>query len=131
MMTTEIHEGSEPRQPLGLASTEGLGLLVACHFCGSDCNERDELAKAEREIECLRAELLREHADHKETLTDVATMVAAERERWLTACRAVSLQHALTGAEHLRAAHFSEAIARLQVAVAEWPNVRANLEPTR
>jgi hypothetical protein len=27
-----------------------------CHTCGSDCNERDELIKAEREIEKLRAE---------------------------------------------------------------------------
>lgn len=28
---------------------------VACPLCGSDCNERDELEKAEREIERLRA----------------------------------------------------------------------------
>jgi hypothetical protein len=26
-----------------------------CHTCGSDCNERDELIKAEREIEQLKA----------------------------------------------------------------------------
>ncbi len=29
----------------------------ACPVCGSDCNERDELAKAEREIERLLDEL--------------------------------------------------------------------------
>jgi hypothetical protein len=30
-------------------------LAEACPTCGSDCNERDELIKAEREIERLRA----------------------------------------------------------------------------
>ncbi len=30
----------------------------ACPTCGSDCNERDELIKAEREIERLRADAM-------------------------------------------------------------------------
>ena len=30
---------------------------TTCPTCGSDCNERDELVKAEREIERLRAEV--------------------------------------------------------------------------
>ena len=30
-----------------------------CPTCGSECNERDELTKAEREIERLRAEVQR------------------------------------------------------------------------
>lgn len=30
--------------------------LAECPFCGSNCNERDELMKAEREIDRLRAE---------------------------------------------------------------------------
>lgn len=30
---------------------------ITCPACGSDCNERDELAKAEREITRLRAEV--------------------------------------------------------------------------
>ncbi|MDH5640874.1 MAG: hypothetical protein OEY28_06235 [Nitrospira sp.] len=38
---------SEPSEP----APEG-----KCPTCGSDCNERDELVKAEREIERLRAE---------------------------------------------------------------------------
>ena len=40
----------------------------ACPTCGSDCNERDELIKAEREIERLRAALAKanEQAEHFE-----------------------------------------------------------------
>lgn len=41
-----------------------------CPACGSDCNERDELIKAEREIERLTAERDALRAD-------------AERYRWL------------------------------------------------
>ena len=39
------------------ALSGGLGAgAESCPTCGSDCNERDELIKAEREIERLRAE---------------------------------------------------------------------------
>ncbi len=31
--------------------------MSKCQECGSDCNERDELTKAEREIERLQARL--------------------------------------------------------------------------
>ncbi len=41
--------------PEAVASNAELG--QACPQCGSDCNERDELTKAEREIERLRADL--------------------------------------------------------------------------
>lgn len=41
--------------PANVGSNYGLGLgSEACPTCGSDCNERDELIKAEREIERLR-----------------------------------------------------------------------------
>ena len=56
-----------------------------CPICGSDCNERDELIKAEREIERLRvatdqwqaiAEIVLRTAETEKTLSTVA-----ERER--------------------------------------------------
>ncbi len=46
----------------------------------------DGLLLALVEIQWLRAELLREHADHKETLADVDSLVAAERERCAKVC---------------------------------------------
>jgi DNA repair exonuclease SbcCD ATPase subunit len=53
--------------PDGSALSEGLGAgAEACPTCGSDCNERDELIKAEREIERLREELRIEKADAQE-----------------------------------------------------------------
>lgn len=53
-------------------------------------------------------------------LVDAA--IAAERERWLSACRGVRVIHAETGRENLRAAHFSEAISLVQMK-ALTPNV--------
>ena len=44
-----------------------------------------------------------------------AEQVAAERERWLSACSGVCVIHAETGREMLRAAHFSEAISLVQM----------------
>ena len=68
--------------PAKVASNAQLGPgAEACPTCGSDCNERDELVKAEREMERLRAELLREHEDHKAAIRDVEELVSAERER--------------------------------------------------
>jgi hypothetical protein len=56
---------------------------VALHNEGQPEREVcDGLLLALVEIHWLRAELLREHADHKETLEDVDSLVAAERERW-------------------------------------------------
>ena len=61
-----------------------------CPTCGSECNERDELTKAEREIERLRAEVdaLRENnhgwlrANGPGGWID-ALRADAERYRWL------------------------------------------------
>lgn len=53
---------------------------------------------------------------------DAIAAVAAERERWIAACREVGIQHAATGREMLRAAHFSEAVGRVQLLVG-GPNV--------
>ena len=44
-----------------------------CKLCGSNCNERDELIKCEREINRLREEL------------EVTDRILAERERVLSA----------------------------------------------
>jgi hypothetical protein len=53
--------------PRGSELSERLGPgAEACPTCGSDCNERDELDKAEREIDRLRAELQDMHNDRNE-----------------------------------------------------------------
>ena len=49
-MTTPDAGASPVKQPVRLG-------FEKCPTCGSDCNERDELEKAEREIERLRAAL--------------------------------------------------------------------------
>ena len=51
-----------------------------CETCGSDCNERDELIKAEREIDRLRAGYmrLRDASDNEMRDGDLARTVAIE-----------------------------------------------------
>jgi hypothetical protein len=47
-----------------------------------------------------------------------------EREKWISACQFVmSQKKPMTGAENLRAAHFSEAVAQVRMAVVYGDNV--------
>lgn len=82
---------------------------------------------------CIYADHLAEVAELRAKLATVERETiercAAECERWMAACEMVSLQHAMTGAENLRAAHFSEAIARLKLAVAKGHNASYTVKP--
>lgn len=71
--------------PKGSGLSEGLGPgSEACPACGSDCNERDELAKAEREIERLSLEVtfLRSEVAFLRATMEGATHLLSKARIW-------------------------------------------------
>jgi hypothetical protein len=122
--------------PAVLGFSEGLGPgAEACPTCGSDCNERDELIKAEREIERLNTQRRELQTERERLLDSLARagldgmrMVLQERER----CAALCLRPPdwLTPEQQAIATEIRNAIlgnaGRLQ-----GPNGSIDLEPTK
>lgn len=103
-----------------LANAEPTG----CPTCGSECNERDELAKAERELESLDAELtgLRTALAQQGGQQSVATVGCDDYASHPNVGTVATLHTALpTGTELYTAASVNDRVRAWQLAIAELP----------
>ena len=79
---------SKARQSLRLALEQPQEDSPICPLCGSDCNERDELIKAEREVERLQA-LLAEQPQQPSYWEEEARRYAGNADYWRERCKAL------------------------------------------